>query len=616
MDRDGVVGPAGRTGPLLSGLLAGLAALVLGCAPARAQEEPPGPARPDTTPRAEEDQEGPDPVFPDRRVRSDTRAVGDVQRWTREELLASDAVTLQDFLADRVPGVLPLRSSYYFGPHQLLDGLYGPGFLRLVVDGRELHPLETGQPDLARIALARVDRLAVVRRAGETVVRVTTPTYRGGDAYSRISGGTGRPAADLISGVFMNGAGRSFSVAGTVDHLTIGQSADRPGDRLDVSGRLAWMPDPDTGVELVYHSDAVTRPGVVSEDFDRRDILIHARGSPATGLQLDLWAGRSSRSPRPTTDAPGTDPPTGADDEEGRPGFDVDHVELGLSFQRGPVQLSADARTAGADGLPDVDAGARGSLEISESVSLHASADLSSWADFQASSVSGGISVRPGGADAPFTVRAEGATGSRGVPRPGRAADSVSFDALAGTAEIRLGPYRISGRGSYQELDRQLPFGGDFDAALEPGPSATVVGVEGRVEGPLLPVAAIAERLRVHGSWRHQEPRDGADPFYLPADLARGELRVRDEFFRGNLEVSGALRLRYRSEMLSAEPGQPGPVPLPERQSFGSSLALQIDTFRIWWRVDNLQREVQRDFADLRFPENRSVFGITWEFFN
>jgi hypothetical protein len=624
--RDGGVAALRRAGVLPAALLLALAGA--GAAVPAAGQEPAGApgdtARADTTARGDtlpvperqaDGEEGPPPVFPALRAGPATAGPGEVRRWDREDLLDSDAVTLQDFLLDRAPGVLTLRSSFYFGPHQLMDGAFGPGALRVVVDGRELHPLETGQVDLARIALARVDQVVLVRRPGETVLRVESPTYGGGDAYSRITGGTGQPSADLIRGVFANGAGSSFSVAATVDHLNIGRTAERPGDRLDVSGRLAWVPDERTGVEILYHSDAVNREAVVEEDFDRREILVHARGEPAAGLQLDLWAGRSTRSPAPAVEEGGVPPGDGEDGDDAED-FQVDHVELSLSYAGGPVRLQADARAAGADGLPDVDAGARGSLELTPGLSLHAGADFGSWPDFSTSQFSGGVHVRPGGDGGRLSLRVGAATGTRGVPRPGAVADSLSFDALTGTATLRLGPYRLAGRGSYQEVGRQLPFGGDFDAGLEPGPGATVLGVEGRVEGPLLPLDAVAERFRIRGFWRRQEPREASDVLYVPADVARGEIRARDDFFDGNLELSGAIRVSYRSGMLSAAPGQATPVAVPSERSVDSSLSLKIDTFRLWWRAGNLQRVAQLDFPGREFPTNRNVFGVTWEFFN
>lgn len=588
-------------------LLLAATAGVPGAAPA--QEEPPDSVARDTAQEAGDGAGDPPPVFP--RLRSDpgSGTAGTVQSWDREQLLRSDAVTLQDFLEDRVPGVLPLRSNFYFGPHQLAEGPLGPGFLRVEVDGRELHPLETGQVDLSRIALARVDRLTVIRRAGGTLVRVWTPRFGGGEAYSRITGGTGNPSADLIRGVFMNGAGGDFAVAGTVDHLNIADP-DMSGDRLDVSGRIGWIPGESAGVEVVYHSDAVGRTAVEEEEFDRRDLLLHARGTPLEGLQLDLWAGRTTRSPGPRAE------PADTAAAGGGKSLDVEHAELGLGFRRGPVRLEADARAADGEGLPELDGRARATVEIAEALAVHASADLGVWSDFETASVTAGLVVRPGGRDGPVVLRAEGATGDRGVPRPGAIADSLSFDALAGALEVGLGPYRLTGRGTYRKVSRQLPFGGEFDSALAPGPEAEVTGLEGRLQGPLLPVDALERRIRVHGFWRRNEVSGAEDALYVPSDVARGEVRVRDEFFQGNLVVSGTFRVRYRSAMLSAAPGQSQPVTLPEERSLGSSLALEIDTFRIWWRVDNLQREVQRDFADLRFPDNRNVFGVTWEFFN
>jgi hypothetical protein len=202
------------------------------------------------------------------------------------------------------------------------------------------------------------------------------------------------------------------------------------------------------------------------------------------------------------------------------------------------------------------------------------------------------------------------------VARPGRTADSLSVDALSGSAALEVGPYSFSGRATYRKLSRQLPFGADFDAAVPPGPGATVTGLEGRGSGPLLPVDLLEDRIRLRGYWRHSRVEALPLPLYVPADLARGEVEARESFFDGNLQVRAGLRFFYRSPMRSASPGSPEPVVLPREQGVNSFVVIRIDTFRIWWRVDDMRREEQQDFGGLPFPVSRNVFGVRWEFFN
>ena len=67
-------------------------------------------------------------------------------------------------------------------------------------------------------------------------------------------------------------------------------------------------------------------------------------------------------------------------------------------------------------------------------------------------------------------------------------------------------------------------------------------------------------RVRVEGSWRRASFGDGegVPPYYVPRELARGELAFRDRYFEDNLEVRLALRAERRGEMVTATPGSPG----------------------------------------------------------
>jgi hypothetical protein len=521
-----------------------------------------------------------------------------------------------DFLTDRLPGVLPLRANLHFGPHQLVDGVLGPGTVRVVVDGRELPTLESAQADLARIPPARVERLEVVRRAGEVVVSVTTPRHDGGDAYSRITGGTGQPSAQLIRGVFTNGAGRNFTVAAAVDHLDVG-AGPGPGTRLDAWGKLSWMPfDGRSGVELLWHSDAVERIATLEEDFSRTELLVHGRVDVDDGLQVDVWGGRTSRDPGFTEAETGAgSPAAGLDEEDETVSYDVPHAELGVTGAAGPVTVEGGVRVRDGAGLPNLEAELRSGVRVAGGLSVHAAGDVGSWDGFTVTSFSGGLTYRTG-LPGNLVLRAEAATGSRGLARPGRTADSVPVDALAGAAEAQVGPYRLGGRLTRRAIGRQVPFGGHFDRALAPGPDGTVLAAEGSIEGPLVPMEVLRERLRVEGWWRRNDVDAGALPLYVPRDLARGELRFQDTYFGGNLEVRASAALRYRGPMRTARPGASVPAVAPEESVVDTEVVIRVDTFRLWWRVDNARRSRQRDFVDLPFPSIRNVVGISWVFFD
>lgn len=580
------------------------------------QDTAPAPARPALS-------------FPEPLDGREATSAGEVLTWERPALLDASAVTLAGFLEDHVPGVHVLRSGYYFGQHHLVDGLWGPAAVRVVVDGRELLPLAAGQPDLSRIALVTLDRVQVERRAGGTVVRLTTVSHPGGEAYSRINAGTGQPSTDLVRGVFTNGAGRSATVAGAVDHLNVG-GGEGEGSRLDALARAAWMPfGPDLGVELGWRSESVERTelGELAE-FSRREFSLRVRARPADGVQVDAWGSSARRDPRPPflPDTPDEEPGDGEEpppDDGGAgegepPALTANQVGASAAFRRGGLSLRGRMALIDAEGLPARRARAGGGFRTGPLVA-DAGVRWSSWDDFSTSTVSGGLALRPSGF--PARLRVGAATGSRAVPLPGReVADSTAFDfdAVTAGAEVELGPYRVGAAVGRQSQERRPVFGGAFDRSLPRGPEATANTVEGRLSGPLLPFGVFEERVRVEGFWRRASfgEGEGVPPYYVPRELARGQLAFRDRYFEDNLEVRLALRAERRGEMVTATPGSPDPVLLEPRTVLGTDLLIRIDVFRIWWRVENLRSAEELDFEGLPYPTRRNVFGVRWEFFN
>lgn len=606
-----------------------LAAVALPAPAAGQQEAPPADtadAPADTVPSdtaAADTAAGPPPSFPDRLEPGPGATAARVVSWDREDLLDSSALSLADFLRDHAPGVLSLRAGFFFGPHQLVDGPGGAGGVRVMVDGRELFPLASGQPDLSRISLSTVEEIRLTRRAGTTEIRIATLDHEGEEAYSRISAGTGQPGADGIRGLFTNTAGRNFVVQAAVDHLNVG-AGEMPGNRLDAWARIGWLPfDRGTGVELVWRAETLERTlGDRSEDFDRGELFLHARSDLAPGLQAEVWAGRTSRDPRPDY-FPAQEPPadtaapdTMAPDTMALP-FEAEQATGSLTWlgERGFVRLSGGVR--GGDGLPDLTGDLKGSYRFGPLVA-EAGLEAAAWPEVSTAGWSAGLAWRPGWEGA--EVRLEAASGSRAAARPGRSVgDSLvqDYDVVSAGAEVELGPYRLSGTASRRELDRQLPFGGFFDRALPATGELSVTDLEAGLRGPLVPFGFFEDHVRLRGSWRRARTEDeSATAYYLPETLIRGEGLFRHTFFEENLEVRLAGRVVHRGVMNTARPGEPESVALEAETTIGTEVVIRVDTFRIWWRTDNLQGAEERDFAGLVFPANRNVFGIRWEFFN
>lgn len=599
------------------------ALLLLAAVPAAAQEEGGagadslpeipvpdslGPAAPDTA----EGDTLPPVFFPRPLEGSPHATAAEVLTWTREDLLAASSLTLEGFLVDRAPGVLPLRSSFYFGPHHLVDGVWGPAGLAVVVDGRELPPLEAGQVDLSSISLAGLERVRLVRRAGGATLELTTLSHEGGEAYSRISAATGRPGADMFRGLFANGAGRSFAVRAALDYLNIG-AGSMTGNRLDAAARLSWMPwDTTAGIEVRWRSESVERTLLGStETFDRGELLLHARFRPTAGLELEAWAGRSERSPLPaflSPDAGGDAGPGGA--------VTVEHVRARVTATPAGGRVRAEFRAQSGEGRPELAGELRAGMPLGP-LTVEAAGEAAVWDGFTTASATAGLALRPGWPES-LVLRGEAATGTRAPARPGRPVDAslrFDFDAVAAGGELAVGPLRLAERFTLQEASSRPAFGGAFDAGLASGPGPEVTSWETRVALPPLPFWIFRDRLEARGFYRWSS-WEGASPLYLPADLLRGWLVLHDEFYGGNLEIRASGGMAHRSEMASVSPATGEAVVLPSQRILLAEFVLRIDTFRFWIRNGNTRSVEQRDFGGLEFPPTRLQFGIRWEFFN
>jgi len=631
-DRAGRVRGARTARRLLLIRAGALAALTLAVAPASARPQgAPDSARAvrDTTPRpdtargpAADTTPGPAadtaasdttkaveaPPFPAAVEPSDAALGVEVHSWDRTQILASSAESLLGFLEWELPGLTGLRVSYFGGPHLALDGVFGPGFVQVVVDGRELDPLEGRTPDLTRIPLVQVDRLRVIRGADRLRIEVTTLSHGRGPAYSSIRGGTGRPSLNLIQGAFANGWGSHLQLAGAGDFLDV-TAGPTPANWTDGWAKVGWMPGGGrVGFEVRGRSQSVERtPTGTTDRFSRTDVALHARADLASGLQLEAWAARTRRTP--DLSAPTSDTVPAVTDDQGT---------LALTAAGDRAFGRAVFRARSGDVHPRLEGEVTAGVGPASWLRLSAAARAASWSAFTTRSARVAVRIEPGMSGAVgLVLTGSAATGTRGVPRPLLGtADSVSFDALAGSAELRLGPYTLTGRGTVQKLGRQLPLGFSFDTALAAGPAATVGGFEGGVEGPLLPVPVLADRVRVRGVWRRESLLSGGPLRYVPGDRALGLVEFRDAFFQQSLHLRLAFGATYRGAMATGVPGQAATDLLPGQSLAIGRAEIRIDRFRIWWVGHDFGQIDVGDIAGIPHPLAPNVVGITWEWSN
>jgi hypothetical protein len=559
----------------------------------------------------EEEQEGEEtkvdeekrvPGFPPTSTEPDSGYSFDAREWNRDEILTSNATSLVGFLTDVVPGFTPIRANYFNGVHQLTDGLFGAGFVRILVDGRDLPPLESGETDLVRIPLVHLDKVRVRRSSTGLTIEIFTRRQHEPDAYGRFGGGTGTPKLDLVHGIFANGWGQAVTIAGAVDLLNV-NSGDLISDRLDFWASIAFMPGSNrTGFQLQFKNQTINRTADERLQQGRRDLVFTARREVSPGLIADL-ALSSNRL-------------TLADSqlvEVNRAG-----VTLTANPRWGFVRGSISYQGGGA-AFPRVGGVVAAGARVGGFLGVDVEVDGSTWEAFDAASIGGGLALGPF-TPVKLVLRAGGATGRRGVSRPITGeADSVAFDAFTGSLRLELGPYQLGGRLSRQSVSRQLPFGAPFDLNLQPGPGVDITAFEGELSGPLIPLGGLirgANPFTISGFWRHQSAPADVQAFYLPADVARGRVGFSQPFFKGDLLVDLGLAAVYRSEMLTSAPGVPNPVPVQKLTRLNLDFLIKIKDFRIFLRLDNLDRKPDEDIVGFPYPNTVTIFGVKWEFFN
>lgn len=516
-------------------------------------------------------------------------------------LLANPWFNLLEAVLDVAPGLTPLRGGYFGGPHHVLQGPFGPGFLRLVVDGRELSPLGDAQADLLRVPLHSLDGFRVYRTGAGLVIDASTRRFEGAGAYSRIEGATGQPGLQALRGVFQNGLGRNFVVDGGLDLFEA--AAGRESNRLDFEARMGWAPgDRERGVEVSYRTQNLLRQAADTIDLTRRELLLRARGRFGDAVTAEVVAGEESLS-----------------DEEDVVLQDVTRAGASVGVAAEDVEVLAHIRVADDEAYPGLEVRGRTGWRPGGSVTLDAEAAWGSWEGFTTSSFSAGAVFRTR-IVLPLTLRAGASAGTQGIPRPlPDTAERVSFDALTAGATTELGPYRVRGRASVGGPDRALPFEAPFDHALEPPGDVDVSSLELGVAGPLLPLGALVGGLSTVDAdafWRRHETGSEELVPYVPEDLMGARLTFLDAFFQGNLEVLAAASVFRRGRMPSVERGAAEPVLLSDYIWWTGHLAFRIGDFRLWWRFANPAGLAAADVPGVTLPVQVNAFGIRWEFHN
>ena len=533
---------------------------------------------------------------------------GESVSWDRARIRFSNAVTLSELVAEMVTGVSLLRGDFYGGPHHLVDGPFGPAAVQVRIDGRPVPPMIGSQVDLTRIPLVALDGVSVRRGAAGLEIDLTMLRREEAKAYSRVEAGTGQPGAETLRLAFTNGATSDFTVAAGYDLFEA--SAGTPSEFQSLYANVAWAPgDGSSGLDVQVDAASFTRTVGTLQTGNRRRAVLGGRHQLSNRLQLSGWVGSSLHEldERPETGALATRDEAADVGVEIRGNWDRTWARAGVRWIDHPSMAST-----------SVDAAVGGRL--TDDITFTAAGSMGRWEDFDTRE--GRVGVDWTLPVAGIVVGAEGSSGVRGAPfvSAGSLSDSVRFEAIAGRIVVPVSGFVVAARAGHQRVDRQLAFGSGFDAAGGFQPAAHVTGLEVSLDGPLLPMSWLIDEMdpvRIRGSYRRNIVETSRDPLLVPENSIRGELFIQDTFLEGDLQVRLALGIDRRDAWFApAIPGSgvSGPVPVPASTSWDIDLNVRIVGMIIFWRIDNLARDVQQDLPGFEFPASRGMFGLRWEF--
>ncbi len=532
---------------------------------------------------------------------------GSVVVWDRRRILESNAITLLDLLGEMVPGLTPVRAGFYGGPHHATLGAAGAPFLSLRVDGRDVLPLEGRQVDLARYPLGALERVRVIREAAGLRVELATLSRSQAEAYSRIDAATGSPGLGIVRGSFANGLGSNFAVAASFDVVNT-EALFQEDDRFDFRGRIGWSPgDRTLGLIAEVRSQSNTPALLGGAERNLREFVIGVRKDIGPNIQAQAYLSDRRLSE------------TVADVDSVL--TDFQRVGAEVSLVRGPAYGRLSVLLSGDSPFPSSQVSGRVGARPFTGLALEIAGKSDVWDGFSTSEVQGAASLH---SVLPLSagIGIQAATGTRAVPYSAAAvADTVDFDALAGTLEGRIGPLYLRERVEYLNLSRQLPFGTVLDSSSVAGPPVEIVTFETSVEGPILPVSWLIGGLppiRVRGAYRFSTLRSGGPAVYVPRNRIAGEAFFQNEFFEGNLELRLGFGLNRRDAVFTfptvADPT--GATRTASATDVSFNLMVRLLAARIWWRAGNLRQTAIEDVPGIPYPTTQQAFGIKWEFTN
>ncbi len=560
-----------------------------------------------------------------------------IWEWDREQLLAARGQTLWQLLTE-VPGLLGVRSGDFGSATTVLPVGYAGGALRLYYDGVEHLPLEGAVPDLARVSLAGLERVRVVRRATGVEVHLFRLVHGDARPMSLIEAGTGDLDTNLMRATFSLPRAFGGKAALAIERLdTQGQEA--PGAVTGGWLRYSLHKGDAGGVRFELRRMAVERTVFTQSPtgVERSDWTLQGNLALGEGAVASAWATGAAIAVVDSTQA-------FPFEAESRSQYGAQ-----LSLQGGPLWVRSTARFNGGAGVVDREL----SLDVSATSARWGGASLRAWRESWDERTGTGYDMTAWVTPVPYaSLFVERGGGSRSVPFlnppvPDEPVDSVPdpmpdpdsleadpapssrFTHRTGTrlgARLRWRAVELTGARLVAEADSvwptQLLF--DRDGFVLPQPRRQGWELTGRI--PLRP-----NGLFLVGEVQLWEPQDSMS-LYFPDHLYRGSLSFHRTFrATGNFELWVDLGAQGRSSMNvpletelepteenpDVEPGTLVPSLVPFYQSWYFRLQMRFLSLHIFATVDNLTvRENNQDVPGILLPGTRSFYGVRWTFWN
>ncbi|MDX1674093.1 MAG: hypothetical protein R3314_04745 [Longimicrobiales bacterium] len=577
--------------------------------PDSARMQPPRGAPGPMGPPGAQDTAAADTVLPPPETLPALEPVGDegwvhgIWEWDRQDLLRLPDLSLLDLL-ERIPGLVPVRADISNQPEAAAVFGLGAGAIRYVLDGFVLDPLTSPTFDPSRLSLLALERVRVERRVTGATVRLETLTPDDARTKSVIEAGTGDYGINLFRGIFLPPRVLGGPLGVGFERLAVEGFTPGVANHNVTWLKWTWARD-SAGVQLEYRQSTMDRSGVgASLVGTRSDWIVRARSAigPVIG---EAYVGGTS-----------------VDEERGdtvavlREGGAQAGLRLHADIE-GPIptRLATAARLRSHPRLPAREVEA--SLEMAPLpwLRLRAEALQGWWTDHDPTGRrTAGAALGPVLGLAAFGEVFDG--GALAGAGPGEALPAASDSGgVRATrdgfrAGLRFRRWGLALGAAALRLDADTLHG--FGLPFEPGrvrtPGTRARGLEVSAELPtgIDPLTLTGWYVRM----------DAPGWLYLPEDRWRAALVYHHlPLASGNLEVFARLEHVFRGRM--NVPASSGTQLSEAYQATNLELTIRILTVRAFLRWQNLLHRLgQSDIPGFRFPGQRLLWGVKWEFWN